>query len=98
MIKATEGASKLDNTFEDNFYNAREYGFIRGAYHFWSVHSSAEAQARYFIKNVQLEVGDLPPVLDVEHKAKNQTDEKFKESVLTWLNIVEEEYGVKPII
>ena len=98
MIKATEGASKLDNSFEDNFYNAREYGFIRGAYHFWSVHSSAEAQARYFIKNVQLEVGDLPPVLDVEHKAKNQTDEEFKESVLTWLNIVEEEYGVKPII
>lgn len=98
MIKATEGASKLDNSFEDNFYNAREYGFIRGAYHFWSVHSSAEAQARYFIKNVQLDVGDLPPVLDVEHKAKNQTDEEFKESVLTWLNIVEEEYGVKPII
>ena len=94
MIKATEGASKLDNSFEDNFYNAREYGFIRGAYHFWS----AKAQARYFIKNVQLEVGDLPPVLDVEHKAKNQTDEEFKESVLTWLNIVEEEYGVKPII
>ena len=98
MIKATEGSSKIDENFIYNFYNAREYGFIRGAYHFYSVYSPAEAQARYFIKNVKLEAGDLPPVLDVEHKPKNQTDEEFKKSILTWLDIVEEEYGVKPII
>ena len=98
MIKATEGSSKIDENFIDNFYNAREYGFIRGAYHFYSVYSPAEAQARYFIKNVKLEAGDLPPVLDVEHKPKNQTDEELKKSRLTWLDIVEEEYGVKPII
>ena len=98
MIKATDGSSKIDENFIDNFYNAREYGFIRGAYHFYSVYSPAEAQARYFIKNVKLEAGDLPPVLDVEHKPKNQTDEEFKKSILTWLDIVEEEYGVKPII
>ena len=98
MIKATEGASKLDDNFIDNFYQAREYGFIRGAYHFWSIYSSGRAQAEYFIKQVKLERGDLPPVLDVEHKSKSQTDEEFKESVLTWLRIVEKEYGVKPII
>ena len=98
MIKATEGSSKIDDNFIDNFYNAREYGFIRGAYHFYSVYSPAESQANYFIKNVKLEPGDLPPVLDVEHKPKNQTDEEFKKSVLTWLEIVENEYGVKPII
>ena len=98
MIKATEGASKLDDKFNDNFYQAREYGFIRGAYHFWSVHSSGRAQAEYFMKQVKLEEGDLPPVLDVEHKAKSQTDEEFKESVLTWLRLVEKKYGVKPII
>ena len=40
MIKATEGATKKDENFDDNFYQAREYGFIRGAYHFWSVYSS----------------------------------------------------------
>ena len=38
MIKATEGATKKDENFDDNFYQAREYGFIRGAYHFWSVY------------------------------------------------------------
>ena len=98
MIKATEGATKIDENFIDNFYQAREYGFTRGAYHFYSVHSPAKAQAEFFIQNVKLENGDLPPVLDVEHKPKNQTDEEFKESVLLWLNMVESHYGVKPII
>ena len=98
MIKATEGATKIDENFIDNFYQAREYGFTRGAYHFYSVHSPAKAQAEFFIQNVKLENGDLPPVLDVEHKPKSQTDEAFKESVLLWLNMVESHYGVKPII
>lgn len=98
MIKATEGSSRMDENFKSNFYNAREYGFIRGAYHFWSNKSTGRAQADYFIKNVKLEEGDLPPVLDVEHKSKTQTPEEFQESVLTWLRLVERHYGVKPII
>ena len=98
MIKATEGATKIDENFIDNFYQAREYGFTRGAYHFYSVHSPAKAQAEFFIKNVKLESGDLPPVLDVEHKPKNQTDEEFQQSIQLWLNMVEFHYGVKPII
>ena len=98
MIKATEGATRIDPNFEDNFYQAREYGFTRGAYHFYSVHSAAKPQAAFFIRKVKLENGDLPPVLDVEHKPKNQTDEEFKQSVLQWLDMVEKHYGVKPII
>ena len=98
MIKATEGASQVDENFRENFYQAREHGFTRGAYHFYSVHSSAADQARFFISKVKLENGDLPPVLDVEHKPKKQTDEQFKASVLEWLQIVERHYGVKPII
>jgi len=98
MIKSTEGATKMDENFLDNFYQAREHGFTRGAYHFYSIYSSAEKQAEFFIKNVKLEKGDLPPVLDVEHKPKNQTDEEFVVSIRKWLDIVESHYGVKPII
>lgn len=98
MIKATEGANKIDENFKDNFYNAREYGFTRGAYHFYGTRSTAKAQAQFFISQVKLEKGDLPPVLDVEHKPSNQTDEEFKESVLEWLRIVEKHYGVPPIV
>lgn len=98
MVKATEGASNIDENFADNFHNAREYGFIRGAYHFWSTRSTGRAQAYHFLNHVRLESGDLPPVLDVEHKAKDQSPDDFRQSVLTWLRIVEKRYGVKPII
>ena len=98
MIKATEGATQTDENFRDNFYQAREHGFTRGAYHFYSVHTPAYQQAAHFIKNVKLENGDLPPVLDVEHKPKNQTDEEFKHSVKLWLETVENHYKVKPIL
>ena len=98
MIKATEGATQIDENFEDNFYQARENGFTRGAYHFYSVHSTARQQAEFFLRQVKLENGDLPPVLDVEHKPKEQTDVQFQNSVLTWLDIVEKHYQVKPII
>ena len=98
MIKATEGSTRVDENFEENFFQAREYGFTRGAYHFYSVHSPALQQARFFIRKVKLENGDLPPVLDVEHKPDNQTPEEFQASILQWLDLVERHYGVKPII
>ena len=98
MIKATEGSSRLDPNFNENFRNARDYGFIRGAYHFWSNKSSARDQAQFFLKRVHLQEGDLPPVLDVEHKPKDMSDDDFRREVLTWLHIVEDKYHVKPII
>lgn len=98
MIKATEGTSRLDDNFNDNFYNAKKYELIRGAYHFWSNKSTARKQAYYYLKQVHLEDGDLPPILDVEHKPKDKSIEKFQQEVLTWLHIVEDKYHVKPII
>ena len=98
LIKSTEGSNQLDENFNDNFYQAREYGFIRGAYHFWSNKSTPRQQAYYFLKQVHLEDGDLPPVLDVEHKPKDKSNEEFQRDVLTWLHIVEDKYHVKPIL
>ena len=98
MIKATEGSSRLDENFEDNFLQARDNGYIRGAYHFWSNKSSARSQAYYFLEKVHLQKGDLPPVLDVEHKPAAKSVEDFQQDILTWLHIVEDKYHVKPII
>ncbi len=98
MIKATEGSNRIDPKFEYNFQQAHEYGFTRGAYHFYSTQSSAKEQAEHFIRQVKLQNGDLPPVLDVEQKPKDQTDAEFKSSVLEWLNRVEAHYQVKPIL
>lgn len=98
LIKATEGTSRVDPKFKDNFSQALEYGFIRGAYHFWSNKSTAREQAYFFLDKVRLVEGDLPPVLDVEHKPKDESIEDFQRDVLTWLHIVEDRYHVKPII
>ncbi|MBP3827169.1 MAG: glycoside hydrolase family 25 protein [Prevotella sp.] len=98
MIKATEGSTQIDDCFQDNFKNARDYGFIRGAYHFWSNKSSARDQARFFLKKVHLKDGDLPPVLDVENKPENMSVEDFQREILTWMHIVEDKYHVKPIL
>lgn len=98
IIKSTEGDSHLDRKFRENFMNARESGFIRGAYHFWSNNSSARRQAYFFLAMVDLQPGDLPPILDVEYKPKDITIEEFQQNVLTWLHIVEDRYHVKPIL
>ena len=98
IIKSTEGSTRVDEKFNDNFYQAREHGFIRGAYHFWSNKSKAREQAYFFLEHAKLEKGDLPPVLDIEHYPQGVDLEDFQRDVLTWLHIVEDRYHVKPII
>lgn len=101
FIKATEGTDKFDPNFNLNFYQARRQGIIRGAYHFFSTKSSAKRQADFFCRMVQLEEGDLPPVLDVETEVDRISDysrEKLRKEVLTWMDIVEKHYGVAPIL
>jgi lysozyme len=98
IIKSTEGSSRIDENFRENFNQARDFGFIRGVYHFWSNKSTAREQAYYFLDQVHLTDGDLPPVLDIEHKPADKSVEDFQRDVLTWLHIVEDKYHVKPII
>ena len=82
IIKSTEGSSRLDENFRENFNQARDFGFIRGVYHFWSNRSTARRQAYYFLDQVHLTDGDLPPVLDIEHKPADKSVEDFQRDVL----------------
>lgn len=97
IIKATEGTSLMDENFNDNFYQAKRNDFIRGAYHFFVPGIDAKQQARFFMRQVHLEPGDLPPVLDVE-KMGSLTPQQLRRDVKTWLDMVEARYHVKPII
>ncbi len=97
FIKATEGLSKVDRFFNRNWKNAQETNMIRGAYHYFLATRSGKAQAENFIKAVQLEKGDLPPVLDVEQTYGVPT-EKLLKNVKEFLDTVEEYYGITPII
>ena len=50
FMKATEGGDHNDTTFQTNFANARNHGFIRGAYHFYIPGTDALKQADFFIR------------------------------------------------
>lgn len=97
IIKATEGKDLYDDDFNDNFFQAQQNDFIRGAYHFFVPGVDAEAQAKFYLHQVHLVPGDLPPVLDIEKTGK-LTKAQLQKDVKTWLDIVENKYGVKPIL
>lgn len=97
FTKATEGTSVLDKNFNENFYQAREHGFMRGAYHFFSPGVSPRLQAEYFLHWAKFEDGDLPPVLDIE-KDGGMSVAEVRKAALEWLRIVEARCGQKPII
>ena len=71
-MKATEGKDFLDTDFFYNWNNARINGFIVGAYHFFSMRSSGESQAEYYISKVPVSDKTLPPIIDVEISTKHK--------------------------
>lgn len=97
FMKATEGGDHQDDNFLYNLTEARKYGFVCGAYHYFIPGSDARKQADFFIETASLTRGDLPPVLDVETTGKKSPQE-LKDGVRIWLDRVEKHYGVKPIL
>lgn len=97
FIKATEGTDLWDENFNRNFHSAKKNDIIRGAYHYFSPHTSGKEQANFYCKIVQLDENDLPPVLDVE-EIGNYSTPQLQREVLNWLNAVEKHYGITPIL
>ncbi|MBS1948914.1 MAG: glycoside hydrolase family 25 protein [Bacteroidetes bacterium] len=97
FIKATEGLGNEDALFQRNWRKAKTAGLIRGAYHFFLATKSGKEQAENFINSVNIETGDLPPVIDVE-QAYGVPADKLRDRVKEWLQAVQDYYGVAPII
>lgn len=97
-IKATEGMSIADEDFQKNWQQADEVGLYRGAYHFYIPWKDPKIQAQRFINSVRLQKGDLPPVLDFEKGTSAYSKEQVIDNLRIWLQMVENQYGVKPII
>lgn len=97
FIKATEGLGSVDMYYTRNWGKAQNARIVRGAYHYFLASKSGRAQAQNFINVVELEKGDLPPVLDVEQTFGVPTD-KLKKNVKEFIETVEQYYGVFPII
>ena len=101
FIKATEGITLVDPMFATNWAAAKASGLPRGAYHLFRPLDASASQVDNFINAIgKLEVGDLPPVLDVEVPADWTTIALAQRTtiILSWLTAVEAKLGVKPII
>ncbi len=98
FIKATEGKTRIDRYFAENWKNASDQKLIRGAYHFYRPQINSKLQAENFISNVKLEKGDLPPVLDIERLAQGYHIDNTVRGIKNWLKIIEDYYQIKPII
>ena len=103
FIKATEGSKHVDPRFDYNWSAAAATDLRIGAYHFFSFESAGESQAELFCSTVKAVDGMLPPVVDVEFygsfRSENDIDaDEVKAQLRAFIDRVEREYSVKPII
>ena len=94
-IKATEGASIQDPMYRDNITKARKAGLLVGSYQLYSSKTTAYQQMANIRKVVKKNEQDLIPVLDIEG---HHSGRLYMERVDKLLELMESEYGVKPII
>lgn len=64
-IKQSDGAYWRDPYRRDNMAGARGAGLLRGGYHFWRNHN-IESQYDNFMYSLDKDLGELPPMVDVE--------------------------------
>ncbi|MDB4922911.1 GH25 family lysozyme [Mucilaginibacter sp.] len=94
LMQATTGSNYQDRLFSNNWLNAKKYGLIRGAYHYYRQNVDAEIQASNYFATAKLEKGDLPPIVDL-HAVVSLDQEKI---ILPLLRSLQEHYHAKPII
>lgn len=98
MVRATAGRSKSDAKFKENWLALTQTPYIQGAYHYYRPDENSTEQAENFIQTVHLRKGQLPPILDIEKMPKGQSMSRLKQGLQNWLTLVEQHYGVKPIL
>ena len=98
VMRSTMGNKSADRHFVEFWQLAKKHQLVRGAYHFYRADEDPVMQANNFLENVKLESGDLPPILDIEKIPRRKSQKKLIEDLKIWCQIVEEAYGVKPII
>lgn len=97
FIKATEGLFNVDPYFKRNWREAPKAGIRVGAYHFFRPQRSGVWQANFFLQTVQLEKGDLPPVVDIEG-LDGVSPEKMRKELNAFIIQIEVKTKVRPII
>jgi lysozyme len=98
FIKATEGTSYVNSSYESHRRAARRRKISVGAYHFAhpDFDDGPEAEADHFLEVAAPQAGDLLPVLDLERfgSTRRETARWAKR----WLKRVEKRIGEPPIL
>src|SRR5574340_1799825 len=99
LVKATEGISYVDPTFDDNWSGAKTAGLLRGAYHFFHPNADPGKQADCYINAVKANggPGELPPIIDIE-TTDGQTNARIISRAKAWLDRVQTAFNRKPMI
>ena len=99
-LKATEGGDFKDTKFQDNWLQAREQGFLVGAYHFYRLCRGGAIQAQNFIETVPKKDDALPPVIDLEYDSKcinTYSKEQLLQEIQAMHDRLQQHYGKQPI-
>jgi len=70
FIRSTMGINGKDKQFLYNWRKAKDFGYIRGAYHYYRPNENPESQFLNYKKMVRLSKGDFIPILDVEQMGR----------------------------
>ena len=97
FIKATEGVTRTDAHFYDNWKAIKKTTLLRGAYHFFIPWRTGKSQAEHFLSVVNFQKGDLAPVLDFE-KVGNKSKTKIIKEIKSFCEEIEKNHHIKPII
>lgn len=95
-IKASEGGDLKDWRFDENWAGAGRAGIARGAYHFFTLCTPGDVQAKNFIAAVPIDAAALPPAVDLEfggNCAARPTPEALITELMVFIHFVEERYG-----
>ena len=96
-LKATEGGDRIDEMFERNINLAHRYGLKVGSYHFYRPKVEQTTQLENFKRQCLPGEQDLIPMIDVETMG-GLAVEDFCDSLLKFLELVEEAYRQKPLV
>lgn len=96
-LKATEGGTRIDKTYERNIELAHRYGLKVGSYHFFRPKVDLIQQLENFKSQCRPGDQDLIPMIDIETTSGLNTEE-FCDSLFKFLSLVEQAYRQKPLL
>lgn len=96
-VKATEGATIQDDTYEYNIKEARRNGIKVGSYHFFRANTNLDDQMQNFTSVAKREWQDLVPIVDVEHTGGLSGDELVSR-LKDFMERVTKFYGKRPML